>query len=146
MQKQKLNELLSELSAISDRDERMEYLIELAGEFGEVPPEVATRPFPESSLVPACQSEAYAFASRNPDGTLKFHFAVENPQGISAKAMAAIIDRTLSGATPQEVLAAPSDMVYEIFGRNIAMGKGQGLMSMLFAVQALTKQFLKQSV
>lgn len=136
----KLQNFLDELSEITDRDERMEFLIELAERFREVPEEIATRPFPESSLVPGCQSEAYVFAEGNPDGTLKYYFAVENPQGISAKAMAVVLDETLSGAPLQEVLAAPSDIVYEIFGRNIAMGKGQGLMGMVFLVQALAKQ------
>ena len=42
-------------------------------------------------------------ACRSADGTLKLHFAVENPSGISAKALAAILDQALSGLPPAEV-------------------------------------------
>ena len=145
MQRKKLTDFLAELSSLTDRDERMEFLIELAEAYSPVPERIASKPYGEEHLVPGCQSEAYVFTEPLPDGTLRYYFAVENPQGISAKAMAAVLDETLSGAGPEEVLAAPSDMVYEIFGRNIAMGKGQGLMGMLFMVQALTKQHLSNA-
>ena len=75
-------------------------LLDYAERFKEVPPEVATRPFDKSHLVPQCESEAYAWAVPQPDGTLKLHFAVENPSGVSAKALAAILDKTLSGLPP----------------------------------------------
>ena len=69
-----------------DRNERAEMLIDYADRFVEVPPEVATRPFPPVHAAPRCESEAYVWAVDRGDGTLKFHFAVENPQGLSAKA------------------------------------------------------------
>ena len=142
MSKTKLRALLDDLNAITDRDEKMEYLIELAEEFKPVSESVATAPFPETARVPSCQSEVFAFANPEGDG-LKFSFAVENPQGISAKAMASILDQTLSGAPLQEVIDVPSDIVYDIFGRNIGMGKGQGLTSMLFMVQTFARNALK---
>jgi len=142
MRKTKLRTLLDELGAISDRDEKMDYLIEIAEEFRPVPESVASRPYPESARVPSCQSEVFAFATPEND-RLKFYFAVENPQGISAKAMASILDQTLSGEPLQEVIDVPSEIVYEIFGRNIGMGKGQGLMSMLFMIQAFAKNALQ---
>jgi hypothetical protein len=37
------------------------------------------------------------WALKKPDDTLKLYFAVENPSGVSAKALAAILDKTLSG-------------------------------------------------
>ena len=135
----KLEKFLADLAAIQDRDERVELLIETAARFQGVPEHIAKRPYPESNLVPACQSEAYIFAQKQPDGTLKFHTAVENPQGISAKAMAVILDEFLSGAPLAQVIEVKSDIVYEIFGRGLAMGKGQGLMGMLFLTQALAR-------
>jgi len=137
----KLNFLLSELASITEREERMEYLIEIAERFREVPPSVATHPFPESSRVPACQSEVFAFSKPLGNG-LKYYFAVENPQGISAKTMAVILDETLSGLSCTEVIKVPSEIVFDIFGPDIGMGKGQGLRSMLFMVQALARQQL----
>lgn len=146
MSTSKLNLLLSELGAIADREERMEFLIELAEKFQEVPEDVARRPFAEGARVPACQSEVFAFYRVLDEKSLKFYFAVENPQGISAKAMAAILDETLSGVPCEEVIQVPSDMVFDIFGPDIGMGKGQGLRSMLFMIQAFAKQHLNKSL
>ena len=107
-----------------------------------MPPEVATRPFAENHRIPQCESDAYVWAIRNPDGALKLYFAVENPSGISAKALAAILDRTVSGLPPAEIATIDTDIVERIFRRNISMGKGMGLMSMVDAVRALAKRAL----
>ena len=45
--------------------------------------------------MPHCESEAYVWAVPNADGTLELHFAVENPSGVSAKALAAILQKPL---------------------------------------------------
>lgn len=114
-----------------DRGLRAEMLIEYADQFTEVPADVAQRPYPEEKRAPRCESEAFVFATDQPDGTMKLHFAVENPQGISAKAWAAILDETLSGQPLEEVARVPQDTIFKIFGRDISMGKGQGLIGML---------------
>lgn len=114
--------------AFADRSERIDLLIEFADQFRDVPPEIAARPFPEANHVQRCESEAYVFPEDLPDGTLKFHFAVENPQGLSAKAWAVILDETLSGKPLEEVAAVPADAVFTVFGKDVSMGKGQGLM------------------
>ena len=100
---------------------------------------VATRPFDKSHQVPQCESDAYVWAQKQPDGTLKLYFAVENPSGISAKALAAILDKTLSGLPAAEIATVNCDIVEQIFRQNISMGKGMGLMSMVKAVQALAR-------
>jgi cysteine desulfuration protein SufE len=137
---EKLNNTLGALDLIEDRGERIQMLIDIAGRFKEVPPQIARRPFPKEAQVPACESEAYVFTEERPDGTLDFHFAVENPQGISAKAMAVLLDDTLSGAPPAEVAQVPQDIVYRVFGRELSMGKSMGLMSMVGMVAALAKR------
>ena len=65
------------------------------------------------------------------DGTLRFQFTVENPQGIAAKAIAAILAKTLSGAPLDQVLAVPPDIINEIFGNELSMAKNLGLTAML---------------
>ncbi len=82
---EKLTQTIDALSMISDRTERIQTLIDLAENFKEVPPQIARRPYSSLNEVPACESEAYVFEERRPDGALAFHFAVENPQGISAR-------------------------------------------------------------
>ena len=141
----KLAETLDVISLVPDRAERIQLLIDIASRYREVPPSIATRPFPEESRVPACESEAYVFPEERPDGTLDFHFAVENPQGISAKAMAVILDEGLSGAPPQQVADLPQDIVYQIFGNELSMGKSMGLMGMVGMVKLAAKRRLEAS-
>jgi cysteine desulfuration protein SufE len=137
---QKLTEWLDAFALVSDRQERIQMLIGIAERFRAVPASVATRPFPESHRVPDCESEAFVFAEERPDKTLNFHFAVENPQGISAMATAVILDETCSGAPPNEVAAVPSDIVYTVFGKELSMGKSMGLMSMVAMVRATARK------
>ena len=135
---EKLQQLIDTFQMFDPHD-RTSMLLGYADQFKEVPPSVATRPFPESHHIPQCESDAYAWALKQPDGTLKLYFAVENPSGVSAKALAAILDKTLSGLPASEIATVDSGIVEKIFRQNISMGKGMGLMSMVNAVQALAK-------
>ena len=136
----KLTDTLETLEMVPDRSERIQLLIDIAGRFEEVPPRLARRPFAKEHQVPACESEAYVFTEPRPDGTLDFHFAVENPQGISAKAMAVILGDALSGTPTEQVAEVSQDIVYQVFGRELSMGKSMGLMSMVGMVAALAKK------
>jgi cysteine desulfuration protein SufE len=138
----RLARLLDAFALMPDRGERIQTLIGIAKRFRPVPEEVARRPFPEDHKVPACESEAYLFARPQADGTLKLHFAVENPQGISAMAMAVILDETLSGAPLDQVARLPQDLPYRLFGQELSMGKSMGLMGMVSMVQATARRAL----
>jgi cysteine desulfuration protein SufE len=127
-----------------DPADRTNMLLSYSDQFREVPPEVASRPFDTSHQVPQCESDAYAWAMKQPDGTLKLYFAVENPSGVSARALAAILDRTLSGLTPREISQVDAAIVEKLFRQNISMGKGMGLMSMVEAVRSLAKAAARQ--
>ncbi len=136
----RLDRRLSQLEGL-DRDGRIQVLIDIAHQFRPVPPSVAVRPYPADHRVPGCESEAYVWAEPNGDRTLTFHFAVENPQGISAMALAAILSESLSGTPLEEVMAVPADIVYRIFGRELSMGKSLGLMGMVNTVRAAARGF-----
>lgn len=142
----KLAELIEDFSSITDRSERAEYLIEIADRFPDVkvPPEIAEPPYDDRCRVPACESEAFVWAQEQPDGTLKYYFDVLNPQGLSAKAMSVIMDETCSGQPLERVAAVQPDIVLQIFGREISMGKGQGLMGIVTMVQGEAKKRLQQ--
>jgi len=141
----KLAELIDLLSVVTDPTDRSMLLLSYADQFKDVPPEVARRPFADSHRVPGCESEAYVWAVSQPDGTLKLHFAVENPSGISARALAVILDKTLSGQPPDVIARISPDLVEQIFRQNISMGKGIGLMGMVQAVRALARQAARRS-
>ena len=132
---EKLRDTLELLDLLDDRMARIDMLIGIADRFTDVPERVATRPFSDEHKVPACESEAYAWAEPLEDGTLKFHFAVENPQGISARAMAVLLDEGLSGAPLERVSNVEGDIIYRVFGDELSMGKSMGLMGMVSMVQ-----------
>ncbi|HSN86454.1 MAG TPA: SufE family protein [Thermoanaerobaculia bacterium] len=137
---EKLANTLDTLDLITDRSERIQLLIDIAERFKDVPPRIAQRPFLEECRVPACESEAYVWGEPRPDGTLDFHFAVENPQGISARAMAVLLGDSLSGAPLDQVAAVPQDIVYRVFGRELSMGKSMGLMGMVSMINSLARR------
>lgn len=137
----RLQEVVNDFAFV-DRSERAELLIDYADEFEPVPDRVASRPFPEENHVLRCESEAYVWAEDLPDGTLKYYFAVENPQGLSAKSWAVIMDRTLSGEKIEAVARVSPDVIFEIYGKDLSMGKGQGLMGMLDHVTSYARQRL----
>jgi cysteine desulfuration protein SufE len=141
---QTLEAVLDLFSTFDDPADRTNLLLSYADQFREVPREIATRPFAKAHLVPHCESEAYVWAVKQPDGTLKLHFAVENPSGISARALGAILDRTLSGLPADQVSQVTPDIVERIFRQNISMGKGMGLMSMVQAVRSLAEAALRE--
>jgi cysteine desulfuration protein SufE len=138
----KLNEIVEALSLISDQQERRDILIDYAERYKEVPPEIAMRPFSEENKVPFCESGVYVWTIRQAEGTLKFYFAVENPQGISARAMSAILEATLSGERPESIIKVNEDLVYKIFGQSLSMGKNMGLTGIVQRVIRDSRKFL----
>jgi len=127
---ERLEETVALLEGL-DRAERIDALIGIAERFREVPESVARRPFPVERRVPACESEAYVWSEPAEAGTLRFHFAVENPQGISARAMAVLLGEGLAGAPAEEVAELPDAIVERVFGRELSMGKSMGLTAMV---------------
>ena len=140
MYPEKLQAVLDTFAMFPDMADRSNMLLSYADKYREVPPEIAERPFPDEHLVPHCESEAYVWAVPDPKGGVRLAFAVENPSGVSAKALAAILESTLSGLSPEEIASIDPEIVEQIFRQNISMGKGMGLMSMVQAVRALAKR------
>ena len=141
---EKLIRIVDTFKSLEDRNERIDLLISLADRFQEVPLHLARRPFPEQNRVPHCESEAFVFAEEKRNGTLAFHFAVENPQGISAMATAVILSRGLSGQPLQQVAAVSSSIIYDIFGHELSTGKGLGLTGLVSMVQNAARRRLDQ--
>ncbi|MEO5988836.1 MAG: SufE family protein [Candidatus Eisenbacteria bacterium] len=137
----KLAEVVADFQFV-DRSMRADMLIEYADRFVEVPANVAVRPFPETNRAPRCESDAFVFPVDQPDGTLHFYFAIENPQGLSAKAWATVLEESCSGVPLEQVAQVPQETIFELFGRDLSMGKGQGLIGMLDLVQYAAKQRL----
>lgn len=139
---ERLRQLVDTLEDL-DRADRIQMLIELADQFRPVPPRIAQRPYPAEHRVPGCESEAYVWSEPDPKGNLTYYFAVENPQGISAMALAGILDNSLSGVALDEVAEIPPDIIYRIFGPELSMGKSLGLMGMVNMVRSAARQQLR---
>lgn len=137
----KLQEFLEQLKVFSDRIERMQILISLGESFKSTAPQGVQKPYPEEHRVPGCESKVFLWATPLPNDTLKYAFAVENPQGISAMALATIINDYLSGQPLDQVVNVPDDIVFEIFGRELSMGKSMGLINMLHMVKTLARKY-----
>jgi cysteine desulfuration protein SufE len=119
------------------------YLIDYSDRFESVPPEIASKPYPEFNHVKDCESDAYVFPEERPDGTLTFHFAVNNPQGVSARAFSKILKDAIDGQPADVINAIPEDIVTRLFGKGISMGKGIGLRGILNMVKYFANEHAK---
>lgn len=139
---EKLQETLQDFEFITSRSERQDYLIYLADQFEKVkvPDTVATQPYDETHRVPECESDAFVWWEEREDGTLDYYFDVLNPQGLSAMAMSVILAEACNGAPIEKVANLQPDVVFKFFGKNISMGKGQGLMGIVNMVAAAARQ------
>ena len=127
----KIQAILDDLAFFPDRADRIQALIALADGFTPVAEAVAVRPFDEAHRVPGCESEAFVWVTSDGAGSLRTHFAVENPQGISAMALATILPKGLDGEPVAVAGLLQDDLIYDLFGRELSMGKSMGLMGMV---------------
>jgi sulfur transfer protein SufE len=138
---EKLEEILSYFSMLKDENEKMLLLVDYADKFQSVPESIAKKPYPNENKVEYCESEAYVWCMKQNDNTLKFYLAVENPNGISAKALCSILDKTISGLTAEEIIKIPTDIVYNIFGDKLSMGKNLGLAGILNKIKSEASKY-----
>jgi sulfur transfer protein SufE len=136
-----LQDVFADLEMVGESGRQM-YLIDYSDRFEDVPSHVAQRPYPEEHHVKECESDAYVFYEKRPDGRLNFHFAVENPQGVSARAFSKILKETVDGQPLELIEALPEDLVQRLFGRGISMGKGMGLMGILNMVKYFARRHM----
>jgi len=139
---ERLSALLKLFDSVTDMDERAALLVSYADRFKSVPPEISSRPFPEEHRVSICESQAYVWGVPDGEGRLTFYFAVENPSGISAKALASILASTTLGARPEEIVNLQSDIVERLFRKDMSMGKGMGLMGMVEMMRAIAASYV----
>ena len=140
---EKLQDILDLFQTMDEPEMRSMLLIDYADKFTDVPARIAKRPFGKEHQVPYCESEGYVWLEERPDKTIKLHFAVENPSGISAKALAAILDETLSGQPADVIAEVEPEIIYTFFGKNITMGKGQGLTALVTMVKSKAKKLIR---
>lgn len=120
-----IRSVLDDLAFLEDRRARMEYLISLGESYQAADErEVPRRP---ETKVPGCESEVFFHALPIDSNHIRVRYAVDNPQGISAMAMAKVLEDGVAGATVEEVREIPENLAEQMFGRELSMGKGMGL-------------------
>ena len=139
----KLQDFIDTISLLPDENEKINLLIDYADKYKEAPPEIAVKPYPEKNKVPFCESGAYVWTIKKDDNRLKFYFAVENPQGISAKALAAILDKTLSGEKAEDIADISEDIVNKIFGQSLSLRKNMGLAGIVQMIKRDARNFIR---
>lgn len=130
----KLQEYLDDLAIFTDRQDHIEYLIALSDDYKH--PDKSSFVRSDEKKVPGCESEVFIEAQPLGD-SVQYRFAVDNPQGISAMAMAAILQDSLSGAPTDQIAEVSEDVVFKIFGNELSMGKNLGLTNMVRIVKRL---------
>ena len=80
-----IQEFIENIALIDDRAERVQVLIDMGKSFQ---PPAIEKPYPAENRVPGCESEVYTWVNLNTQSTLDIQIVVDNPQGLSAMAMA----------------------------------------------------------
>ncbi len=141
---EELHELLTIIreSPITDRNE---ILLDYSDRFEGVPEHIATRPYPESHRVVECESDVYVFTEQGKNNGINFYIAVENPQGVSSRALSAVLKESFDGKDLQKIESIPETLIFELFGRNVSMGKGAGMMGIIKLLKYFARQQQQQS-
>lgn len=87
--------------------ERLQLLLEFAGELPEIPEELANHPELHERVV-ECQSPVYIYVEVSDDDIVTMH-ATAPPEAPTTRGFASILVQGISGLTADEVLAIPSD-------------------------------------
>lgn len=138
---QKLKDIAETLLSLPEQD-RIEMLIDFASKYKVVPEEIAAPPYPEDHKALMCESNAYVWSTLDPSNKINFHFAVENPQGLSARAFVVILQLTLNGEPPALIRNIPDDIITKIFSESLSMRKNMGLTSILQKVREEAKKYI----
>jgi len=142
---EKLNRLIDAVDASADRQQRIDTLISLADSFKPVPADIAQPPYDQRHRVPNCESDVYVWVYSD-EGAAKLEMAVINPQGISAKALAAILKRTLDGVPLADLAQLKADIVERIFTEELTAAKNIGLRGMVALIQSQASALLKSEL
>ena len=135
-----LQRIIDYFEKISDEQQRIQMLISYSKRFEEVPETVASRPFDQAHRVPECESDVFVWVDVDDDRNVDFYAAVENPQGLSAKALGAVLQKALKDAKVEDIEKLDHELVYKLFGKQLSMGKNMGLMGMIQMIKAQTRQ------
>jgi cysteine desulfuration protein SufE len=128
------NEIIDEFALFDDWMERYEYIIELGKTLPIINDEFKT----EENIISGCQSKVWVHAEEN-NG--KIHFTADS-DAILTKGIIAILIRTFSDQTPQDILNANTDFIDEIgLKEHLSATRANGLVSMIKKIKLYALAF-----
>lgn len=117
--------IVEELSSAGSWQDRYRAIIRIGRELPDFPEEHRT----DANKVKGCQSQVWLHAGLEPDGTVTFH---GDSDASIVKGLVALVIRAFSGATPAEIVAAPTTFVDELgLSENLSQTRANGLSSVL---------------
>jgi cysteine desulfuration protein SufE len=128
---QRLRKLLESWQQLSDQNQRIEALVAYAQRYPSLESQSGESLPDAQHLVPGCESQVYVWSEPSQGNRRRLRFRVDNPSGISSMALAVLLDETLSEEDPEAVQSVDEGFVYDLFGRELSMGKGMGLVNMV---------------
>lgn len=118
------NEIVEEFSFFTEWTDKYEYLIELGKKLSELPADKRN----DDYKVKGCQSSVWLVSDQN-DG--KIFFKADSDSTI-VKGLIALLIRTLSGQTPDEILNAKLEFIEKIgLKQHLAQTRTNGLAAMI---------------
>jgi cysteine desulfuration protein SufE len=120
-----LDSYIAELAELDDA-EKLEWLIEASDELPPVSPGRKAEPLPAACRIPECQTPVYLWVE-NRNG--RVHLEADVPRNApTVRGLVAVVVRGLEGATVEEVLSIPDDLLPTL-GLTTALGmqRQQGL-------------------
>jgi cysteine desulfuration protein SufE len=128
---QRLRRLLDSWQQLSDQNQRIEALVAYAQRYPSLESQSGESLPGAENLVPGCESQVYVWSEPSHNNRRRLRFRVNNPSGISSMALAVLLEETLSEEDPEAVRSVDEEFVYDLFGRELSMGKGMGLLNMV---------------
>lgn len=127
-------EIVDEFAMFEDWMQRYEYMIEL----GKSLPIIEEQYQTEDNLIKGCQSKVWLHAEYR-DGKVYF---TANSDAILTKGIIAILIRTFSGQSPEEIFNAKMDFIDEIgLKEHLSPTRANGLVSMIKQIKMYSVAF-----
>lgn len=129
-----LDELVEELRE-ADRQERIELLIDLANDLPPLPDRLSQYK-DEAHRVPECQSPVFLFLEHQ--GSRVNIFADVPPEAPTVRGFVCLLVRGLDGATVEEVLSVPNDLIQKTgMAEILGMQRVSGLSGVLRRLKSM---------
>jgi cysteine desulfuration protein SufE len=129
----KLPDLIAEWQDM-EPDERLQALVELADELPPLSANRAAVPLPEHCKVQECQTPVYLWVDVQPNG---IHLEADVPRkSPTVRGLVTLVVQGLEGATPQQVLAMPDDLLPSLgLQEALGMTRQQGLRGLVARIK-----------